>query len=123
MIKFLTKAAITSFIFANSIIVMRMTIFLITFVCLNIFYTKWETLLLATDPSKLIYLLTAVTVILLILLIWVIASFQLFVSPKGSKKTIEIKKSIKERSNDYEKIKDVQAYPILKSHTQKKLED
>ncbi len=123
MLKFFTKAAITSFILANSIIVVRVIIFLLTFFCLNIFYTKWETLLLATDPAKLIYLLTIYTLILLMLLIWVIASFPLFTSLKGSKKTIEVKKSIKERSNDYEKIKDVKNYPVLKSHIQKKLED
>ena len=123
MLRFLSKAALTAFLYANSIIVIRLLIFSLTFFCLNTFYTKWETLLLATDPNKLIYLLIIYSSILLIMLVWVIYSFPLFTSFAKSKKAFEIKKSINERSDEYEKIKDVRIYPTLKSNTQKTLEE
>jgi len=123
MIKLISRAAITTFIYANANIVLRIIIFFAIFFCLNIFYSKWETLLITTSPDSLFYLLVAYTLIIFMLLIWVISSFPFFSSFARSKKTLEIKKSIQERSNEYEKIRDVRLHPELKSTSRKSLED
>lgn len=123
MIKFLTKASIAAFIYANARIFTRITVLVIAFLCLNTFYSKWETLLLATNPEKLIYLLSIYSFIIFLLLIWVIVSLPFFSSFSKSKKNLEIKKSIDNRSHDYEKIRDVRSYPVLKSIKERTLEE
>tara|TARA_B100001093_G_C26055959_1_gene688406 strand:- start:28 stop:402 length:375 start_codon:yes stop_codon:yes gene_type:complete len=123
MIKILTKGAIYAFIYANATIFTRVIIFAIIFFCLNIFYTKWENLLLITNPGSLFYLLIVYSFLIFILLLWVISSFTFFSTFSKAQKTVEIKKSIKERSNEYEKIRDVRLHPKLKSSSTKILED
>ena len=123
VIKFLSKTAITAFILANVNIFIRLTILVLSFVFLNIFYTKWENLLLETNPDILFYLLCIYSLIILVLIIWFFSSLSLFSSFSRSKKTLEVKKSIAERSDQYSKIKDVRLYPKLKSSTVRSLED
>ena len=123
MIKLLTRASIAAFIYANAKIFTRIIILIIAFISLNTFYSKWETLLLATNPEKLVYLLGIYSFIIFTLLIWVIISLPFFTSFTKSVKTLEVKKSIKNRSYDYEKIADVRSHPVLKSFNKRKLED
>lgn len=123
MMKFISRAALIAFIYANANIFFRLAIFLLSFFCLNIFYTKWENLLLVTNPDNLFYLLSSYTLVIFILLIWALSSFTLFSSFTRSKKTMEVKKSIKERSDEYNKIRDVRLYPKLKSSMAKSLDD
>ena len=123
MIKILTKAAISAFIYANASIFIRILIFTSTFFCLNIFYTKWENLLLVTNPDSLFYLLSIYSLLIFSLLLWVISSFPFFSSFSKAKKTVEIKKSIRERSDEYERIRDIRLHPKLKSSSSKILED
>lgn len=54
---------------------------------------------------------------------WFFSSLSLFSSFGRSKKTLEVKKSIAERSDQYSKIKDVKLYPKLKSINIRSLED
>jgi hypothetical protein len=123
MIKLLTRASIAAFIYANARIFTRILVLVISFICLNIFYSKWETLLLATNPDNLIYLLSGYSFIIFLLLIWVLISLPFFSSFSKSIKTLEVKKSIKNRSHDYEKIRNVRSHPVLKSSNKRKLED
>lgn len=123
MIKLLTRASIAAFIYANARIFTRILVLVISFICLNAFYSKWETLLLATNPDNLIYLLSGYSFIIFLLLIWVLISLPFFSSFSKSVKTLEVKKSIKNRSHDYEKIRDVRSHPVLKSSNKRKLED
>lgn len=123
MIKLFSRAAITAFIYANSTIFIRLFILILSFVFLNIFYSKWENLLLVTNPDVLFYLLCIYSLIILILMTWFFSSLSLFSSFGRSKKTLEVKKSIAERSDQYSKIKDVKLYPKLKSINIRSLED
>jgi len=123
VIKLFSRAAITAFIYANSTIFIRLFILILSFVFLNIFYSKWENLLLVTNPDVLFYLLCIYSLIILILMTWFFSSLSLFSSFGRSKKTLEVKKSIAERSDQYSKIKDVKLYPKLKSINIRSLED
>jgi len=122
MMKLISRAALTAFIYANANIFLRIAIFISSFFCINLFYTKWEKLLLTSYPDTLFYLLSLYTLIIAILLIWVILSFPFFSSFAKSKKTLEVKKSFQDRSHEYNKIRDVKLHPKLKSSSEKSLE-
>ncbi len=123
MIKFISRAALIAFIYANTTIILRLAIFLTSFFCLNIFYTKWENLLLLSNPDSLFILLSLYNLIIFILMLWFFLSLPFFSSISRSKKTLEVRKSIADRSDQYSKIKDVRLYPKLKSSINKSLEE
>tara|TARA_X000000368_G_scaffold188944_1_gene149014 strand:+ start:533 stop:904 length:372 start_codon:yes stop_codon:yes gene_type:complete len=123
MFNFIKWAAILEFFRANSKILKRIIIFLSTFFILNIFYSKWETVLLNTNADALFYLLVIYSTIIFSMFIWVLFSLPFFTSFAKSKKTNEVKRSFDTRSYDYEKIRDVKKFPTLKSSNERLLED
>ena len=56
-------------------------------------------------------------------MLWFFLSLPFFSSISRSKKTLEVRKSIADRSDQYSKIKDVRLYPKLKSSINKSLEE
>ena len=110
-----TKLGIAAFIAANSRIFFRLSVSsAIIFIC-NLLYSKYEALLLLTNPEKLFIPLYIYTAIAISLIIWSLLSFKWFSSFKEAEKQLEVENSFKDKPNEYEKIRDVSKYPKLKT--------
>ena len=112
----LTKIGIAAFISANAKIFFRLSLSISIIFILNLLYSKYEALLLVTNPEKLFIPLYIFTFITITLIIWTLLSFKWFSSIKKSKEVLEIKKSFRNMPEEYKKISDVTKYPKLKSH-------
>jgi hypothetical protein len=91
---------------------------LLIFVC-NLVYSKYESLLLISNPEKLFIPLYIYTFLIISLVLWCMASFRFFSSIRDAKQKLIIKSSFLNKSDAYKKIADVRAYPQLKSKTDK----
>ena len=110
-----TKLGIAAFIAANSRVFFRLSVSsAIIFIC-NLLYSKYEALLLLTNPEKLFIPLYIYTAIAISLIVWSLLSFKWFSSFKEAEKQLEVENSFKEKPDDYEKIRDVTRYPKLKT--------
>ena len=112
---FLTKFGIAAFIGANAKIFFRLIISIAIIFIANLLYSKYEALLLATNPEKLFIPLYIYTAIVISLIIWTLLSFKWFSSFREAEKKLEIRNSFKNKPDKYEKIKDVTKYPNLKT--------
>ena len=110
-----TKFGIAAFIAANGKIFFRLIISIAIIFIANLLYSKYESLLLATNPERLFIPLYIYTVIIVLLIIWTLLSFKWFSSFREAEKKLEIKNSFKNKPDEYEKIKDVTKYPNLKT--------
>lgn len=118
-----TKLGIAAFIGANSKIFFRLSVSsVIIFIC-NLLYSKYEALLLLTDPEKLFIPLYIYTAVVVSIIIWTLLSFRWFSTFRESKNKLEIKNSFKNKPDEYKKIMDVSKYPNLKTKTDKILSD
>ena len=118
-----TKLGIAAFIGANSKIFFRLSVSSsIIFIC-NLLYSKYEALLLLTDPEKLFIPLYIYTAVVVSIIIWTLLSFRWFSTFSESKNKLEIKNSFKNKPDEYKKIMDVSKYPNLKTKTDKILSD
>ena len=114
-----TKLGITAFIAANSKIFFRLSVSsAIIFIC-NLLYSKYEALLLMTDPEKLFIPLYVYTAVVISIIIWALLSFRWFSSFREAEKKLEIANSFKNKPDDYDKIKDVLLHPRLKRISEK----
>ena len=118
-----TRLGIAAFIAANAKILFRLAVSSAIILIFNVLYSKYEALLLATNPEKLFIPLYIYTVIIISLIIWTLFSFKWFSSFKESEKKLEVKNSYKNKSDDYEKIKDISRYPKLKTRKDSILND
>ena len=110
-----TKLGIAAFIGANSKIFFRLSLSsAIIFIC-NLLYSKYEALLLLTNPEKLFIPLYIYTTIVILLIIWTLLSFKWFSSFKEAEKKLEVTNSYMNKPDEYEKIKDVTKHPNLKT--------
>ena len=110
-----TKLGIAAFIGANSKIFFRLSLSsAIIFIC-NLLYSKYESLLLLTNPEKLFIPLYIYTTIVVLLIIWTLLSFKWFSSFKEAEKKLEVTNSYMNKPDEYEKIKDVTKHPNLKT--------
>ena len=110
-----TKLGIAAFIGANSKIFFRLSLSsAIIFIC-NLLYSKYEALLLLTNPEKLFIPLYIYTTIVVLLIIWTLLSFKWFSSFKEAEKKLEVTNSYMNKPDEYEKIKDVTKHPNLKT--------
>ena len=110
-----TKLGIAAFIGANSKIFFRLSLSsAIIFIC-NLLYSKYESLLLLTNPEKLFIPLYISTTIVILLIIWTLLSFKWFSSFKEAEKKLEVTNSYMNKPDEYEKIKDVTKHPNLKT--------
>tara|TARA_B100001250_G_scaffold397940_1_gene405613 strand:+ start:170 stop:538 length:369 start_codon:yes stop_codon:yes gene_type:complete len=112
---FLTKFGIAAFIGANAKIFFRLIISIAIIFIANLLYSKYESLLLATNPERLFIPLYIYTIIVISLIVWTLLSFKWFSSFREAEKKLEIKNSFKNKPDKYEKIKDVTKYPNLKT--------
>ena len=118
-----TKLGIAAFIGANSKIFFRLSVgSAIIFIC-NLLYSKYEALLLLTDPEKLFIPLYIYTAVVVSIIIWTLLSFRWFSTFRESKNKLEIKNSFKNKPDEYKKIMDASKYPNLKTKTDKILSD
>ena len=118
-----TKLGIAAFIGANSRIFFRLFVTsAIIFIC-NLLYSKYEALLLLTDPEKLFIPLYIYTAVVISIIIWTLLSFRWFTTFRESKNKLEIKNSFKNKPDEYKKIMDVSKYPNLRTKTDKILSD
>jgi len=88
------------------------------FIC-NLVYSKYESLLLASNPEKLFIPLFIYTFLIISLVIWCMASFRFFASMRGANNRLIVKDSYVNKSDEYKRIADVRAYPQLQSKTYK----
>ena len=111
-----TKLGIAAFIVANVKILFRLTSSIVIITILNLLYSKYEALLLATVPEKLFIPLYIYTAIVILLIIWTLMSFKWFSSFKEAEKKLEVENSFKDKPDEYEKIRDVIKHPKLKTN-------
>ena len=110
-----TKLGIAAFIAANAKIFFRLIISIAIIFIANLLYSKYESLLLATNPERLFIPLYIYTIIVISLIVWTLLSFKWFSSFREAEKKLEIRNSFKNKPDKYEKIKDVTKYPNLKT--------
>tara|TARA_S200000501_G_scaffold7390_1_gene6554 strand:- start:2496 stop:2867 length:372 start_codon:yes stop_codon:yes gene_type:complete len=118
-----TKLGIATFIAANAKILFRLVVSSAIILIFNVLYSKYEALLLATNPEKLFIPLYIYTAIVISLIVWTLLSFKLFSSFREAEKKLEVENSFKDKPDEYEKIRDVSKYPILKSFKDKVVSD
>ena len=111
----LTKLGIAAFIVANTKIFFRLTTSITIIFIFNILYSKYEALLLITNPEKLFIPLYIYTIIIITLIIWTFLSFKSFSSFREAEKELEIINSFKNKPDEYQKIKEVADYPNLRT--------
>ena len=110
-----TKLGIAAFIGANSKIFFRLSLSSAIIFISNLLYSKYEALLLLTNPEKLFIPLYIYTIIVVLLIIWTLLSFKWFSSFREAEKKLEVTNSYMNKPDDYEKIKDVTKHPNLKT--------
>tara|TARA_B100001063_G_C16683552_1_gene513143 strand:+ start:444 stop:815 length:372 start_codon:yes stop_codon:yes gene_type:complete len=111
----LTKLTVVAFIGANAKIIFRLSTSVAIIFIINLIYTKYESLLLITNPEKLYIPLYIYTLITVTLIIWTLVSFKSLTSFKESEKKLEVTESFKNKPNEYQKINDVKEYPKLRT--------
>ena len=111
----LTRLGIAAFIAANAKILFRLVVSSAIILIFNVLYSKYEALLLVTNPEKLFIPLYIYTAIVISLIVWTLLSFKWFSSFREAEKKLEIKNSFKNKPDEYEKIKDATKYPNLKT--------
>ena len=109
-----TRLGIAAFIAANTKILFRLFVSSAIILIFNVLYSKYEALLLATNPEKLFIPLYIYTAIVISLIVWNLLSFKWFSSFREAEKKLEIANSFKNKPDDYDKIKDVLLHPRLK---------
>ena len=119
----LTKLGIAAFLSANAKILFRLLTSITIIVIFNLLYSKYEVLLLSTNPEKLFIPLYIYTAITISLIIWTLLSFKWFSSFREAEKNLEIKNSFKNKPDKYEKIGDVSKHPKLKTKRESILDD
>ena len=112
----LSKIGITAFIVVNAKIFIRLIVSSLIIFFLNFLYSKYEALLLVTNPDKLFIPLYVYTAVVIFLIIWTLLSFKRFSSFKDAEKKIQVSSSFKNKPNEYQKITDVSKYPKLKTN-------
>lgn len=119
---FWTKIGIAAFIGANSRIFFRLVVSIAVIFIFNFIYSKYEALLLATNPEKLFIPLYIYTSVVISLVIWTLLSFKMFSSFKEAEKKLEVANSYKNKPDEYLKISDVSKYPNLRTKKEHILE-
>ena len=116
-----TKLGIATFIAANAKILFRLVVSSAVIIVFNALYSKYEALLLATNPEKLFIPLYIYTAIAISLIVWSLLSFKWFSSFREAEKKLEVTNSYINKPDEYEKIKDVIKHPTLKTNTDRVL--
>ena len=111
----LKTAAIGIWIRAHSDLLFRGLISLGIFLILNSIYSKYEAVLLVTNPEKLFIPLYIYTFIILVLVIWTLLALRWVSGMAIAKKKVAAKESFTNKSDEYKKIADVANYPKLKT--------
>ena len=115
----LTRLGIAAFIAANAKILFRLVVSSAIILIFNVLYSKYEALLLATNPEKLFIPLYIYTAIVISLIVWTLISFKWFSTFNEAKRNLEVIDSFKNMPNEYESIKDVLRRPKLKTKKDK----
>ena len=111
----LKTAAIGIWIRAHSDLLFRGLISLGVFLILNSIYSKYEAVLLVTNPEKLFIPLYIYTFFVFVLVIWTLLALRWVSGIAVAKKKVAAKESFTNKSDEYKKIADVASYPKLKT--------
>ena len=111
----LKTAAIVIWIRAHSDLLFRGLISLGIFFILNSIYSKYEAVLLVTNPEKLFIPLYIYTFTILALVIWTLSGLRWISGMAVAKKKVAAKESFTNKSDEYKKIADVTSYPKLRT--------
>ena len=111
----LKTAAIVIWIRAHSDLLFRGLISLGIFFILNSIYSKYEAVLLVTNPEKLFIPLYIYTFFILALVIWTLSGLRWISGMAVAKKKVAAKESFTNKSDEYKKIADVTSYPKLRT--------
>jgi len=111
----LKTAAIGIWIRAHSDLLFRGLISLGIFFILNSIYSKYEAVLLVTNPEKLFIPLYIYTFFILALVIWTLLALRWVSGMAVAKKKVAAKESFTNKSDEYKKIADVASYPKLRT--------
>ena len=111
----LKTAAIVIWIRAHSDLLFRGLISLGIFFILNSIYSKYEAVLLVTNPEKLFIPLYIYTFTILALVIWTLLALRWVSGMAVAKKKVAAKESFTNKSDEYKKIADVASYPKLRT--------
>jgi len=99
-----TRLGIAAFIAANAKILFRLVVSSAIILIFNVLYSKYEALLLATNPEKLFIPLYIYTAIVISLIVWTLLSFRWFSSFREAEKKLEVTNSYRNKPDEYEKI-------------------
>ena len=100
-----TRLGIAAFIAANAKILFRLVVSSAIILIFNVLYSKYEALLLVTNPEKLFIPLYIYTAIVILLIVWTLLSFKWFSSFREAEKKLEVTNSYINKPDEYEKIK------------------
>tara|TARA_Y100000991_G_scaffold42525_1_gene29969 strand:+ start:313 stop:681 length:369 start_codon:yes stop_codon:yes gene_type:complete len=109
------SAAIIIWIRAHSDFLFRGLISFVIYLISNSIYSKYEAVLLVTNPEKLFIPLYIYTFIILVLVIWTLLALRWVSGIAAAKKKVVAKESFANKSDEYKKIADVASYPKLKT--------
>ena len=109
------SAAIIIWIRAHSDFLFRGLISFVIYLISNSIYSKYEAVLLATNPERLFIPLYIYTFIILVLVIWTLLALRWVSGIAAAKKKVVAKESFANKSDEYKKIADVASYPKLKT--------
>tara|TARA_B110000444_G_C18675491_1_gene517266 strand:+ start:413 stop:781 length:369 start_codon:yes stop_codon:yes gene_type:complete len=114
-VTWLAKIGLMAFFAANTKILFRLGFSSGIIFLMNLLYSKYEALLLATNPDKLFIPLFIFTLATFFLIIWTLLSFKWFSSFNKAKEQIEIQRSFNNKPDEYKKFSDALRYPKLKT--------
>lgn len=117
--KWLIGAGLTAFISTNSKIFFRVTASTLLISLGNLLYTKFEALLLATNPDKLFIPLYTFTALTISLILWTLVSLKSLKSLSESRRVNEVRQSYKDKPISFAELADIHKYPNLKSRSDK----
>jgi len=120
--KWLIGAGLTAFISTNSKIFFRVTTSTLLIFLGNLLYTKFEALLLATNPDKLFIPLYTFTTLTILLIFWTLASLKSLKSLSESKRANEVRQSYKDKPASFSDLADINKHPKLKTRSENILE-
>ena len=116
--KWLIRVGLVAFISANSKIFFRATTSTLLIFLGNLLYSKFEALLLATNPDKLFIPLYAFATLTILLILWTIASLKSLKLLSESKRVNEVRQSYQDKPASFSELADIHKHPNLKTRSE-----
>ncbi len=88
----------------------------------NLIYSKYEAVMLITNPEKLFIPLYIYTAIIIVFVVWTCLALKSVLSWQKLQELEELENSFKDKSSDYKDFEDVNKHPNLSSRVKSLLE-